>query len=195
VGIENVEGAAAAARHVLGLGHRRVAVATSWLDAAGGLDAPSPRLGIPGHHHDRLTGWLGTLEEAGVAPLVFGLPHEVDARDAVDLGLAVLLHEPRPTAVLCFSDVIAVGVLDAAARLGLRVPDDVSVVGFDDSSLAARTTPALTTVRQDLDLKGRAAVAALFGAMDAAAEGRAPRARHTTIPTELVVRASTGPAR
>jgi DNA-binding LacI/PurR family transcriptional regulator len=194
VEIENVDGAAQAARHVVDLGHRRVGIACSWLDAADGLEGPSPEIGRPGHQRDRLRGWIGTLREAGVVPVVTGLPRELTYADAVDVGLSLLLREPRPTAVLCFSDLIASGVLEAAARLGLHVPDDLTVVGFDDSAVAQRTSPQLTTVRQDLDLKGRATVAALFAAMDAAAAGRSGRPRHTTIPTELVVRGSSAPA-
>ena len=81
----------------------------------------------------------------------------------------------------------------AAEDLGLAVPDDLSVVGFDDSPLAARMRPALTTVRQDVAGKGREAAAALVDAIARAQDGRAPHPRHLLLPTELVVRASTGP--
>ena len=83
-----------------------------------------------------------------------------------------LLEGPgRPTAVLCFSDLIARGVLEAASTAGLAVPEDLTVVGFDDDPLAAAGRPALTTVRQDLAAKGQAAARALFDAMDAADSG------------------------
>ncbi len=77
----------------------------------------------------------------------------------------------RPTAILCFSDVMAYRVVRAAEELGLRVPEDLSVVGFDDSPLARRMRPALTTVRQDVSGKGRAATAALTTAIEAAKTG------------------------
>lgn len=127
------------------------------------------------------------------------------------------------TAVLCFSDAIAEGTLRAARARGLRVPEDLSVVGFDDNGLAVWTDPPLTTVRQDVDAKGRAAVGALLDVIAArragpppstasdpvpstvpapvpnAAPHPAPRpvphpVPHVTLPTELVVRGSTGPA-
>jgi DNA-binding LacI/PurR family transcriptional regulator len=94
--------------------------------------------------------------------------------------------------VLCFSDVLALGVMRVASELGLAVPGHLSVVGFDDSPAAHRSTPRLTTVRQDVAAKGRLAAEAVIGAIDAAASGSTPaRARHRVLPTELIVRDST----
>jgi DNA-binding LacI/PurR family transcriptional regulator len=94
--------------------------------------------------------------------------------------------------MLCFSDVMAYRVVRTAEELGLRVPEDLSVVGFDDNPLARRMRPALTTVRQDVRGKGSAATAALMAAIEAAQEGRKPgRAKRVLLPTELVVRDST----
>jgi DNA-binding LacI/PurR family transcriptional regulator len=96
--------------------------------------------------------------------------------------------------VLCFSDAVASGVLRAARDAHLAVPEDVSVVGFDDSPLARQVDPELTTIRQDVAAKGRAAAAALNAQLkrkdEPAADG--PDAR-VSLPTELVVRASTAP--
>jgi DNA-binding LacI/PurR family transcriptional regulator len=103
----------------------------------------------------------------------------------------LLAAEERPTAVLCFSDVLGLGVVRAAQALGLDVPSDLSVVGFDDSPVAGRTTPALTTVRQDVVTKGRLAANALTAAIAGAQNGTRGRARHVSLPTELVLRAST----
>src|SRR6185312_5870380 len=99
----------------------------------------------------------------------------------------------RPTAVLAFSDALAVDVLRAADDLGLRVPADVSVVGFDDSPLASRITPALTTVRQDVVAKGTTAAAELVAAVRGRRAGTAPPVHHHVLPAELVVRESTAP--
>ena len=95
--------------------------------------------------------------------------------------------------MLCFSDRLAHEVVRAAEDLGLDVPGDLSVVGFDDNPLASRMRPALTTVRQDVRAKGLAAAAAVVRQIDAAG-GADPAPTHLRLPTELVVRDSTAPA-
>ena len=93
------------------------------------------------------------------------------------------------TGVICASDVIALGVVRAARRKGLGVPDDVSVVGFDDSALMACTDPPLTTVRQPIESMGRSAVTTLLSLI-----GGAPvPTEELLFAPELVVRGSTGP--
>ena len=90
---------------------------------------------------------------------------------------------------------MAIGILRALHERGLRVPDDVSVTGFDDIDLAAYTLPSLTTVRQDTDAMGGGAVKALLEFVDSG-PGRTPRAPvPLRLPTELVVRTSTAPPR
>ena len=102
---------------------------------------------------------------------------------------AELLRQPeRPTAIFAASDTQALGVLDAARSLGLRVPDDLSVVGFDDVETAAYV--GLTTVRQPLFESGRRGGELLLGAL----AGRAPAAHSEQLPLELVARSTTGPA-
>ena len=103
-----------------------------------------------------------------------------------------LLARPvRPTALVCFNDKTAVGALAAAAERGLRVPDDLSVTGFDDIDLAQATSPALSTVRQPLAEMGRMAVSLLIRLLD----GHQVDALHIELATDLIVRGSTGPAR
>jgi DNA-binding LacI/PurR family transcriptional regulator len=183
VNIDDEGGARLAAQHVLDLGHRDVGIVVPWVDVPyGSADFDHGAL-QPGKLRARLEGWRGTLAAAGMPSTVIGLPWELDEGDAASLGRRLLEGPDRPTAILCFSDLMARGVLEA-------VPRDVTVVGFDDDPLAAAGRPALTTVRQDLAAKGRAAADALFAAIDAAREGTRPPVSHTLLETELVVRDS-----
>ena len=141
---------------------------------------------------ERLLGYLDVLSAAGITPVVHRQRHS-DDEEAYAAALALLGGDDRPTAVLCFSDVIAHGVVLAAEQLGLDVPTDLSVVGFDDSPLARRLRPQLTTVHQDVREKGRVAAAALTAAIAAARSGSSTSTRHVVLPTELVVRDSTAP--
>ncbi len=121
-------------------------------------------------------------------------PYEAALDEDAARAAAELLAAPdRPTAVLCFSDAIAIGVVDAARDAGLRVPDDLSVVGFDDIPMARRMRPALTTVHQDAAEKGRVAAAELAAAVARHRAGHEPVVRRIVLPTELVVRHSTAP--
>jgi DNA-binding LacI/PurR family transcriptional regulator len=94
------------------------------------------------------------------------------------------------TAMICASDVLALGSIRAARRLGLDVPRDVSIVGFDDSALMTCTDPPLTTVRQPIELLGQAAVDVLVNQI----EGAAATTDELLFEPELVVRGSTGRA-
>ncbi|MEJ7687815.1 MAG: substrate-binding domain-containing protein [Variovorax sp.] len=105
-------------------------------------------------------------------------------------GLRKLLATtPAPTAILCGSDVLAHGALLAAATLGVRVPEQLSIVGFDDLEMARHMQPALTTLRVPAEEMWRAAAERLLAALSGQA-----CAMNTVINVELVVRASTGPA-
>jgi DNA-binding LacI/PurR family transcriptional regulator len=193
VNIDDRGGAQAAARHLVELGHRRVAVVTTGFGGRfGQLDDP---LTAAGAHteRERITGWLAGLDGSGVEPTVLRLPHGDPAATGEEAGNRLFAARRRPTAVLCFSDAVASGVLRAADAAGLSVPADVSVVGFDDSPLALELRPRLTTVHQDVTRKGRAAAAALTGAIEAARAGTTKRPRRIVLPTELVARESTAP--
>jgi DNA-binding LacI/PurR family transcriptional regulator len=187
VNVDDRGGARLAAQHLVDLGHRRIGVVVSVPTGPYGLvDAP---LDEPLGHavRQRLLGWFDALTAAGITPVVARIPFS-DHDACAEAAQALLRMDDRPTAVLCFSDVLAATVVQVAQDLGLQVPADVSVVGFDDSPVAARVRPPLTTVRQDFTEKGRAAAAALTAALS----GPAPkRARHTVLPTTLVVREST----
>ena len=192
VNIEDEKGAARAAHHVVDLGHREVGVVVPWLDAPHGIAGFDPSGLEEGKLRARLEGWCGALRAAGASYRVVGEEWEVGHDDAMRLGGRLLDVPDRPTAILCFSDLMARGVIDAARARGLDVPRDLTVVGFDDDPLAAA---GLTTVCQDLGAKGRAAADALFAAMDAARAGERLAPTHTLLATELVVRGSSGPPR
>ena len=178
----------------MGLGHRRIAVMTAGLHGRHGLvpDLAETAESWTRVSRERALGVLDVLTPAGIEPITHRQVDntEADAREAARL---LLCGEGRPTAILCYSDVLARGVLLAAEDLGLSVPGDVSVVGYDDSALATSARPALTSVRQDVQAKGRAAATSLIGAMSARRAGRAIDPTHVVLPTQLVVRDSTGP--
>ena len=194
INIDDRSGARAAAQHVIDLGHRRVGIVTTGF--AGEFGVLTDPLSAASAHteRERLLGWLDALDAADIEPVVVRRPHVNPDDIGYAAGQTLLSRPDRPTAILCFSDAIALGVVRAVQDAGLQVPADVSVVGFDDNPVSRRTRPALTTVRQDVDAKGRAAVAALTLAIDRAKTRPAGRGRHLVLPTELVVRDSTAPA-
>jgi len=190
VNVDDRGGARAAAQHLVALGHRRVAVlslAVDHRDEADGVEEVQCSAYVAG---ERQGGYLDVLEEAGVDCEVH-LQRRSDDEEATVLATRFLGREDRPTGVLCFSDVMAHGVVRAAELLGLDVPGDVSVIGFDDSPLARRLRPQLTTVHQDVGEKGRLAAAALRDAMAHRGDGSEHVPTQVLLPTSLVVRDST----
>ena len=196
INVDDRGGARAAAQHVVDLGHTRVGIMTAAIGGSTGFleDPLADAMSSKFVSRERLLGYLDVLGAAKIEPLVHRQEHS-DDREAFDAALLMLAREDRPTAVLCFSDVIASGVVRAAEKLGLHVPGDVSVVCFDDSPLARRLNPQLTTIRQDITEKGRLSATELLRVMEAKKLGSKPRARHHVIETELVVRDSTAPPR
>ncbi len=178
VGIDEEGGAAAAARHLLELGHTDLAVIRFAPHAEGLGNVVVER---------RLAGYRSAVADAGHDPddltIVDGFPY--DRSLTADVLLGLLGRPDRPTAVLAMSDEMAVATIDAARHLGLHVPTDLSVVGFDDTAAAQSSSPALTTVRQPHAAKGAAAVRMLLD--------EPGQERHIEFPVELVVRASTAP--
>ncbi len=185
VTVDDRGGARAAARHLLDLGHRRVAVVAERL-AADGWEGTAPRARQDANPYDgtreRLAGYRDAWEAAGLDWDAVRVEERAPyGRDAGRRAARDLLAD-RPTAVLAMSDELALGVLDAAAARGLRVPGDLSVVGFDDTPSAAAA--GLTTVAQPHLEKGAAAARLLLDLPGGAA---AP----PPLPTRLVVRTST----
>jgi DNA-binding LacI/PurR family transcriptional regulator len=195
VNVDDRDGARAAAQLLVDLGHRRIGIVTAGVTGPHGLVTEED----PGQVHAypaemRMRGWRDALEPAGIEPVVVRLRHGV--YDEAYSGLAMLLDaDPELTAVLCFSDTIAEGVLVAAADRGISVPADLSVVGFDDSALATRVRPSLTSVHQDVTEKGRRAAALLTDAVAAVREDGSSPSEQVMLPTTLVIRDSTAPPR
>jgi DNA-binding LacI/PurR family transcriptional regulator len=193
INIDDRGGAEAAARHLVELGHRRFAVVTTGLDS-GSEDFGDPQPVSSNYvERERFAGWTEALRQGGARWKVISVPGWDP--EAVQDRVSQLLGAPSPpTAVLAISDFVAYGVMRAADDLGIKVPDELSIVGYDDSPLARRLRPALTTVRQDLSVKGRETASALAAAITDVRAGGKIHTRHVVLPTELVVRDSTGPA-
>ncbi|MEU6349168.1 LacI family DNA-binding transcriptional regulator [Streptomyces sp. NPDC047072] len=177
VAVDNEAGAEQATAYLLDLGHRTVhhlVGPRSWLDA-----------------QERESGWRRALEKRGAPvpePLVAG---DWTARTGFEHGRRIA-SDPDVTAVFCANDHMALGLLRALQQAGHRVPEDISVIGFDDIPEAEYFGPPLTTVRQDFDELGRRALRALIGIIgDPATATPAPaETPYATIQPSLVVRAS-----
>jgi DNA-binding LacI/PurR family transcriptional regulator len=184
VGIDDRAAARGAAEYVRELGHERVAVLSfvTTLGADLALDMSN----------ERLTGYMEGLAGAWDAELVRTCrPNAAEPAVAATVEL-LELREP-PTAILAMSDVLALGALRAAAG-GVAVPEELSIVGFDDSPVARQTTPPLTTVAQPHEEKGRLALQLLLEEVERGGASR-DSSRREILPTELVVRGSTAPPR
>lgn len=176
VGSTNWNGALAATRHLLGLGHRRIAV------ISGPADVLCSRA--------RVDGYRTALEEAGAVVDPSLVRHgNFHVEGGYAHGRELLSRPDRPTAIFAGSDFQALGVLRAARELGLRVPEDLSLVGYDDLPVAQWIGPALTTVRQPLREMASTATRMLVSL----ARGEAPTNLRIDLATELVVRESTAP--
>ncbi len=193
VTLDDRGGAMAGAQHLVDLGHQHIGILTVAFSGPHGVVPDATAYEGDYIAHERALGWTEVLDAAGVRVTTVQVREHVE-QDAYEGASLLLDVEDRPTAVLCFSDLVAWGVLRAASDLGLRVPQDVSVVGFDDAQIARRVRPALTTIRQDVVAKGRAAARQLTQAIERRRDGEAVEAPRVVVPTELVVRYSTGPA-
>lgn len=171
-------GAKLATEHLLGLGHRRIGVVT----------------GPTGWYanEERFVGYRAAMAAAGILPdeslVALGDWSIPSAERAAE---QLLVGDDRPTAIFAFNDNGAIGTLNVARRLGLHVPDDLSICGFDDTFQAQIVSPALTTVRQPLAELGRMGVSLLARLI----EGQRLDALRIELSTTLVVRDSTGPNR
>jgi LacI family transcriptional regulator len=168
-------GATQATRHLLSLGHRRIGV----------ICGPSGWVAT----QERLRGYYGALAGAGVLPEESVVRYSNFRVDGGRQEMAALLDLPDPpSAVFAFNDSMAIGAMQEAAARGLRIPGDMSVVGFDDTVEATVVVPALTTVRQPLAELGRTAVSVLLRQLN----NRSFEPLRIELETRLVPRDSTG---
>ena len=175
--VDNEAGGALAARHLLDLGHRNLATIT------GPLGLPTARA--------RAAGFRRAAAEAGSEPATAQVRHGAayTLKAGRDAARELLLSEPDVTGLFCANDLIAAGAYAAARELGRRVPGDLSIVGFDDSFVAALVTPPLTTIRQPLARLGKEAAEVAIDLVD----GTRTAPTRRMLPVELVVRESTAP--
>lgn len=170
----NWTGARIATEHLIALGHSRIA----W---AGGPSSSRAS-------DERLHGYRAALQFAGLEqPRGFEMNDDFSVQAGHEIAMTLLVSEGRPTAIVAGNDEIAIGVLEAARELGLRVPGDISVTGFDDTPQATWTTPQLTSVRQPLADMGRMAIRMVLD--NGATVG--PDSHHLELATKLMIRGST----
>ncbi len=177
VGATNFAGGVAATEHLIGLGHRRIACIT----------------GLPYLicSQERLEGWRAALHRAGMTADEGLVRHgDFTPSGGQQAAMELLSLTDRPTAIFAGSDMQASGVYHAARSLALSVPDDVSVVGFDDLSVCRYMSPRLTTIRQPLSDMATEAVRMV---LELAEDGSDRIPPHLQLATSLVVRESTGP--
>lgn len=184
--VDNAAGGALAMGHLLELGHRRIGVIRG-----------------PEQLFDSGPRWEGIQRVAAKAGikfdprLIFQLPNVVDPVSSFEAGLVLsrqMLATGRPfTAVLAFDDLTALGVVRGLTSSGVRVPEECSVLGFDDILHAAVSTPGITTVRQPLREMGLFAARWMLEALEARERGTLPKPRLHKAAPELVVRSSSSP--
>ncbi|MEV4348583.1 substrate-binding domain-containing protein [Actinoplanes sp. NPDC049596] len=174
VGATNFQGGMAATTHLTGLGHRRI----------GFIEGPPER----GVSIARLHGYQAALSQAGLTPspgLVRSGPFTFDAGFAA--ATALLTSDEQVTALFACNDTLALGAIEAARTLGRRIPEDVSIVGFDDMPVSQWSAPPLTTVRQPFAEMGRVAMRRLLRL----AGGEPLDSPRVELAAELIVRKST----
>jgi DNA-binding LacI/PurR family transcriptional regulator len=189
VGIDERAAARACARHLRDLGHERFAIVTFKLGAdgyCGFIDRKRLKNSSYEVNRHRIQGYLEVLDNSGPGVSVkiweWKRSTEEGGRAAAE---SLFDGKPRPTAILAASDRLAIGVMETARRYGLRIPQDVALVGFDGIPATTLITPQLTTVVQPLAEKGRLAVSRLF-------KEKGPL--RIKVPTKLIIRQSSDPS-
>ena len=176
--IADVDGGRMATQHLIDLGHRKIGYVSDWLDNP--FNFVSSR--------ERCEGYRQALAQAGILfRPEYHCQGEYGRKEAREMALNLLSLPDRPTAIFAASDTLAIGVMEAARDVGLRVPDDLSVIGYDDIEISEYLH--LTTIRQPLFVSGVEGVELLFESI--ATPSSAPR--QVILPVELVVRGTTAP--
>jgi LacI family transcriptional regulator, repressor for deo operon, udp, cdd, tsx, nupC, and nupG len=175
-GIDDFEGAKVATQHLINQGHTKIGLIAG--STTNQFEFPVPR--------DRKLGFLKALEENG---LDWNPTHEVIGDFTLTTGLAamdeLLARRDRPTAIFCQSDEMAIGAIRSAVRHGLKIPDDISIIGFDDHEMSEYFD--LTTIRQPVEQIGEMAAWQILDQM----KNPAVKPKHVILPTQLIVRGST----
>jgi LacI family transcriptional regulator len=172
VTVDNIGAAMEAARHLIQIGRRRIAHISGQLTIQDGAD--------------RMKGFRMAVEEAGLLDEALIKPGLFSANAGYSRMQELL--PLCPDAVFCGGDTAALGAIRAIKDAGLKVPDDIAVIGFDDLDVATQITPALTTIRHRVIEVGSTAARLLIDLLD----GRLGHPHHIVMPTELIVRGSTG---
>jgi len=176
VSIKNTEASYAAVKALIDLGHTRIALVST-----GAQDRTAGRLRSEGYTRAMAESGIGTKQEYGV-----GADYTFDS--AYQAAKELLALKPRPTAIFATSDIMAIGVAKAAFDMGLQIPRDLSVMGFDGLDYGTYFHPTLATVRQPVDHMGLACAELLLESIEENLE-----TRHVFLETELWMRASVGP--
>jgi len=172
--VDNEAAAYEAMSHLYGLGHRHIGVLT------GPLASPLSR--------DRLRGAQACAKENGASKQVMVVNGDFSIESGIAGAARLFAQQTPPTAVFCFNDEMAIGVLDYASRVGRSVPESLSVIGFDDIRFSRYMRPALTTISQPMLDIGRETVRLLLGVL----QGTVTTPVSITLPHKLEIRSSTG---
>jgi LacI family repressor for deo operon, udp, cdd, tsx, nupC, and nupG len=177
VHIDNAKAASEAMDHLFRLGHRRIGIVT------GPLVSPLSR--------DRLRGATLRAKKEGATRDLIVMNGDFSIESGAAAGERMLVRRERPTAIFCFNDEMAIGVIQVARRRSLRVPEQLSVIGFDDIRFASYTEPPLTTIAQPMRAIGEGTVRLLVEILS----GDVAMPESVTLPHTLTVRSSTAPPR
>ncbi len=173
IGLEDFAGSYQATHHLIENGHRHIVFVSPFVTPGGVL-------------YERLSGYRCALSDAGIAPCgQYILESDLTAKSYTKLAQSIIAR-PEITGVVATADVIAAGLMKSFFELGKQIPEDYSIVGFDDLLISRITNPSLTTIHQDMYQKGKYAVDTMIQCLD----GIKPRKTEMILPTKLIRRGS-----